>query len=223
MITTFTEFVESPYFIALEVFLVCFVSALCSKIMKYSNLAPSGIISRKTNAVFLKIIHWTNNACRFPKVALDLRKSWALKRADKPFQRDTSLPNANPFMMMLPMLANFGPTLLINFYLQAKPALRLPFEIPPQLRSFFQYGLPPNLDADNHIVGAFSFYFVMNLCSQVFINFIPMASEPKETYGPNSKIHYYADTLVVTNEPWELENADQELLDMIDQKLKKHE
>ncbi|KAH0787796.1 hypothetical protein GPJ56_008319 [Histomonas meleagridis] len=123
--------------------------------------------------------------------------------------------------MFLPMIANMGPTLWVNFALNGLAALTLPFEIPTPLKGILQYGLPQGASSDSHLVSAFGLYFLMNICSNLIAGIFPMAQKPKDVYGPRDNLANFADILASENGKWELENAENELLEKINSKMKK--
>ena len=212
-----SDFFDSPYFTALEVLVVAVSAQLLLKVIAHANNFPTGLSARKTNAIFYRTKFWLKHTQRYPRPAIDMRREWSVKRAKKPFKVEPSMPQ-NVFLGMLPMIANMGPMLLVNFLLAGKVALVLPFEIPEPLRALFQYGLSPRQEPDNHLVTAFGLYFLINSCATVLLSFVPMANKKKNFYGPNSNYQNYSDLLITEKHTWELETAEDELLALIDRK-----
>ena len=214
----FGEFVETPYFTALEILIVILCAQLILLIIGHSNNFPTGIDAKKVNAIYLRTKFWLKHINRFPRPAIDVRRAWSVKRADKEFKVEASMPR-NVLLGTLPMIANLGPVLLVNLLLNGKVVLRWPFEIPVFLRSLLQYGLPAKENADNHLMSAFGLYFLLNSCASLVVAMIPMANKRKEFYGPSSNYQNYSDMLVTERHKWELDNAEDELLELIDKKL----
>lgn len=214
---SFSEFVDSTYFTALEIFLVVFSAQLVLKVIAHANNFPTGISAKRVNAVFYRTKYWLKHISRYPTQAIDMRRAWSVKRATQDFKVEPSMPQ-NVFLGMLPMIASMGPVLLVNMAIPGKVALRLPFEIPAPFRTLLQYGLPPRADADNSLVSSFGFYFLLNSCATVLLSMIPMANKKKNFYGPSSNYQNYSDLLVTEKHTWELENAEDELLALIDGK-----
>ncbi|KAK8882206.1 hypothetical protein M9Y10_044847 [Tritrichomonas musculus] len=215
------DFLGSYYFTAVEIFVVCMSAQLILQVVKYSNDHPNGLISRKNNAVFYRVRFWRKFINRYSRPAIDIRRSWALKTSEKRMQMEPAIPD-NPFMVFLPQLASIGPNLFASFLVGDKPALRLPFIIPPVLRPLLQMNLKPELDADNHIVSGFGLFIILTGCQYVFIQILPMANKLKRFFTARDNLKQYANFLVTEEHHWELENAEDELLAMIDEKLKNH-
>ena len=213
------DFAQTPFFTAIELFSVVLAANIVQMVVSHWNNFPTGACARKVNSTYHRIKFWLKNIGRFPRPAVDMRRSWSVKRAEIPFKYEASLPQ-NVFIQVLPMFTNWGPVLLVNTLLYGKPALVCPFEIPYVLRSLLQYGLPPHLDADNHIISAYGLYFLLNMCIDLFAAVVPMPTKRKEFFGPSSNFKNFSDLLVTEKHVWELENAEDELLAMIDRKLK---
>jgi hypothetical protein len=209
------EFADTPFFTALEILLVCVGCQVILTVISHSSSYQATSITKKNTAIFLRTKHWLRRINRFSKPALDIRRSWTIKRADEEFQSEAVMPS-NPMLMMLPFIANLGPSILANYVISDRPALRLPFDIPGPLQRLLQYGLPRRIADDHRMVGAFGFYFMLNCCSALFAGVLPMAGKRKKMYGPKDNYKNFSDLLVSEQHRWELEGAEDELLAVID-------
>jgi hypothetical protein len=213
---SFNEFCDTPFFTALELFLVSIAGQVVLQIISHSTTFQATSIIKKNTAVFLRTKHWLKRINRYSSPGLDVRRSWTIKRSEEEFKSDTVMPT-NPMLMMLPFIANLGPSVLANWVLSDRPALRLPFDIPGPLQKLFQYGLPQRIADDHRIVGAFGFSFLLNFCSAAIAGVLPMAQKRAKVYGPKDNYKNFSDLLVSEQHHWELEGAEDELLAVIDQ------
>jgi hypothetical protein len=212
---SFSEFSETPFFTALEIFFLSVASRLILQIIGHMNTFRPTPITKKNTGAFLRAKHWLKWVNRFSPPAVDVRRSWTLQRADEPFQNDSVMPS-NPMLMMLPTLAGIGPSIVANWMLSDRPALRLPFNIPGPLQRLFQYGLPPRFADDHRIVGAFGMYFAMNFCSALLAGIFPIHQKRKPLFGPKDNYRNFSDLLISEQPGWELDRAEEELLAIID-------
>jgi hypothetical protein len=216
---TFNEFLLSPFFTSLEVIVVSLSGQLILLVMSRSSNFSPGPLTKKNSASFARTKHWLKRISRYNKPAIDMRRTWATRRADEEFKTEPAdVPN-NPFLMMLPMLANIGPTVLVSMVLSDRPTLRLPFDIPVPLRHLFQYGLPQGTDPDPRIMSSFGLYFLLNCCSSIIAGIVPLVPKRRSLYGPANNYRNYSDLLVSEKHNWELDTAEDELLAQIDAKL----
>ncbi|OHT12372.1 hypothetical protein TRFO_17860 [Tritrichomonas foetus] len=214
------EFLESYYFTALEVFVVSIFSQVIFLYIKLYNNISNGPISRRNNALFYRTKFWIRNNFKYCRSAIDIRRTFALNKMEKPLRADKFVFPENPFLMILPMLFGMGFSLYMSFSIGSKPALILPFEIPPLLKKFLQYGFPSNFEVDNYTVSAYGLYLALQTCSELFALMVPMGKAFKMTYTNKSNYKQYANRLAADPHKWELENAEDELLAMIDSKMK---
>jgi hypothetical protein len=212
---SFSEFIDDPYFTALEILIVCLCSQLILAILSRTPQFQSGIEGKKTNTVFLKTKYWIKHISRYPKQAVDVRRSWALKRSEEEFKAEPPMPS-NPLLSLLPMIANMGPSILVNFAISDRIALHLPFAIPRPLRGLLQYGLQQTQAVKDTDVSAFGLYFFMNLCSSLFIGMIPFVGKKREWHGPKDNYRSIVHEFVSEHHEWELDDAEAELLKKID-------
>lgn len=213
------EFCETPFFTAIEMLIVIFSTHLITMTLAHRRNSQSNPDILKAKGIFRRTKYWIKHINRFPRPAIDIRRSWAIKRAEKPVKAGG--PPANPFLGMLGMIAGFAPTILVNMRLSGKPALVCPFIIPQPLRSLLQYGLSAEVGSDNRIISAFGLFFLLNTCIELFVEVIPMPSKREAAVDPSGNYKNSADLLLTEPHKWELENAEEELLAMIDAKLAK--
>jgi hypothetical protein len=216
---TWTEFVLSPFFTALEVIAVVLSAQLIVLVVSRSSNFSPGPVTKKSSAAFSRTKHWLKRISRYNKPAIDMRRTWTTRRADQEFPTDQADFPKNPFMALVPMIANLGPTALVNMVLSDRPTLRLPFDIPGPLRRLFQYGLPQTMEPDHRVMSALGLYFLLNCCSSVIAAMVPLVPKRKALYGPRNNYQNYSDLFLSEKHAWELETAEDELLAKIDAEL----
>lgn len=213
------DFLGSYYFTAVEVLVVSLCATLINLVLQHANDFPTGPISRRNNAIFHKARFWKKYINRYPRPAIDIRRSWCFKFSDRKMKSEVAIPS-NPFTMMLPLITNMGVNLFMSLYLGSRPALRLPFEIPHLLKPLFQMSLKAEYDSDKYLMSAMGLFLVLTGCQYVIVQILPMANKHKKFFGSRDNLKQYANFLVTEKHHWELEHADEELLAMIDEKLK---
>lgn len=216
----FSEFADTPFFTALEIFIVVFCGQLIELVVSWSNNAGGGPNAKKTDGIFHRAKFWLKHVSRFNRAGIDMRRSWSRKRAEEPFKAEQAIPR-NVFLTTLPMLSGMGRMLLINFALAGRPAARLPFDIPWVARGLFQYGMPQTAEFDPRLVSAFGFSFLVNICAPLMAAIFPAVAKKRRIYRPDANFQNFSDLLVTEKHEWELEKAEDELLALIDEKMSK--
>lgn len=213
------ELLDHPFFTTLEVLILCLSSQLIMRVFSNSNNnRPTGQISKRNNSIFHKIRHWTKYNSLYAPDAHNVRKSWALKKSEKPLPREPQIPN-NVFMMLLPLISNFGPSLIVFQLLGDKPTLQFPCKIPGIFKMLLQNGLK---EPDNYTISAIGFYFMLNICCSVIIDILPFPQKGKEVFTAQENLETYANMYVAEPYKWELENSEEQLLAKIETSLKKN-
>jgi hypothetical protein len=236
-----TEFFDSPFFTALEVLIISLSSELIGQFTRSRRALESGAITCRNIAISGRTRLWLKNKRRYHRSAFDVRRSWAIKTSGEDWKTEAVTP-ANPFWMMLSTVANFGPWVLVSYALSERPALKLPFEIPPLLRGIAQAGMPPYVD-EPQFIGAMPLYMMLNIAGKVFVGLLPLQesaldelpiTDDRMTQKENKKLLRFlakrkqlpppqkqtylqlVDTLVSEDHEWELEGVEDELLAKID-------
>jgi len=215
------EFLDSDFFTGLEMFLVVIFCAIIQRFLIHQVVRSTNAASKKRTSQFQKIDFWTQNKNKMAPDAFNVRGSWAIKEGKKKVQQNQAMPNINMLNQLIGMVSNFAPMLIANFLLSGRKALTLPFDVPSVLRKFLQNGLPPNEESDPRVVTVFGLNFFLGMCSEVFALLIPVIHPISKVYGPKDLLQIPADDFVVAEHQWELENAEKDLVALIDQKLKK--
>jgi hypothetical protein len=238
---TLNEFLDSPFFTALEVLIISLASELISQFTKHRRAIESGAVTQRNIAMSARTRLWLKNKHRYSRPAFDVRRSWALKCSSEEWKAETVTP-ASPFWMMLSSVSSIGPWILVSYALSERPALIVPFDIPSILRGLLQAGLPAYLD-DPRVVGAMPLYMMLNIAGKAFIGLFPLqdsalddlpVTDEKMKNKENKKLLRFlarrkqlpppqkptymqlVDTLVSEDHVWELENVEDELLAKID-------
>ena len=207
---------ESNYFNAITIILLNFFSALINKVLRHSNSQPKNPSNLAVNSLFYHTKFWIKNANKYSPHALDLRRSYLSRKSQYRLKTEPGMSN-KMFLQAFSMLINLGSSLYTSMVMGPKPTLLFPGKIPTILAPILQYGLKGN-NPPNTISG-YGLYILLGFCQTTLVSFIPMAQNIKLFYTPAHNLKQYASLLIVKKHEWECENAEDELIELIDRKL----
>jgi hypothetical protein len=212
---SFDEFLETPFFTALEVILLCTCGQLVQQVLARARQVRGTAISKRRTGVFQRTKHWQRHLDRFSPAALNTRRTFSIKRAEEPFQSETAMPT-NPMLMMLGSICSFGPPIIVTWVLGHRPALQLPFDVPRPLQGFIHMGLSGADLEDTRLMGVCALYFVLNTCSSLIAGLFPIEKQPARVIPASRDYKFLSDSLVGEKHRWVLEDAEEQLLARID-------
>jgi hypothetical protein len=212
-------FLNSDLFAGLTISLLVTMSALIQKFIAHKPPKTSSTKEKSIRALYSKLKYWRKNKSLFNEEAVNLRSSWSKRTAENPPRLLPTDVTSDMATRVIGTLSNIGIVILVNFVFSGK-AFIAPFDFPPFLRPLLQNGLS-GPDVNPRAISVFGAYFILNLCSDVFVSWIPMAHKLEK--GIQGSISVCAEDFIVEESKWELENVEKELGDFLDKELKKLE
>ena len=222
----FSDIFNNPLFLAVQLFLLSFISNFLPQIVAYAPVKSSSVLSKARTASFRRIRHWIKFSSRYSPSAMDMRRSYAIKLAKDGFPPDPTPPglNLNIFGQMISMLCRFGPFILLNMVLQTKIVLEtLPFEAPNLLKVLLQFDMTPELRIKYpNGVATFAFFFFTDMIMPLLIACIPMGQKkPPEIHPPNDSVKPFTNDLLIKESEWELEGIEDKFMSYVNEELQK--
>jgi hypothetical protein len=212
---SFDEFLETPFFTAIEVIVLCTCGQIIQQILGRSRQVRGTAITKRRTGVFQRTKHWQRHTDRYSPSALDVRRSFSIKRAEEPFESEAVVPK-NPLLMTLTSICSMGPPIIVTWVIGRRPALRLPFDVPVPLQGFIHMGLSgADLD-DGRVVGVCALYFLLNTCASLIAGLVPVEKQRAAVIPPSRDYKSLSNVLVSEKHEWALEDAEDELLAQID-------
>lgn len=211
---------NSDLFVGLTILTLVLMSATIQKFVAHKPQKASSSKEKSIRAIYSKLKYWRKNKSLFNQEAVNVRNSWSKRISENPPKLLPTDVTNDMATRLIAQFSNMGLVLIVNFVLSGK-AFVLPFDPPSFLRPLLQIGLGDAENVNVRAVSVFGAYFILNLCSDVFVSIIPMAHKLEK--GQQGTINVVAEDFIIEESKWELENVEEELGDFLDKELKKNE